>query len=166
MVIILSRKLSPASLVTTINIQSEVTVVPPVTALLSPPASLITGADSPVMALSSTDAAPSMTSPSAGICSPALTSIISPFFKVAEETISYFSRLLRAKIFLAGTSFLDALSASACALPLPSAIASAKLANNTVNHKIIAIPRMYPEGASWIPTRESTKRTVVKTAET
>ena len=70
MAIILSRKLSPASLVTLTTIQSDITVVPPVTALLSPPASRITGADSPVIELSSTDAAPSTTSPSAGICSP------------------------------------------------------------------------------------------------
>lgn len=56
--IILSRKLSPASLVIRTTIQSESTVVPPVTALLSPPASRITGADSPVIALSSTEAAP------------------------------------------------------------------------------------------------------------
>ena len=46
MAIILSRKLSPASLVTFTTIQSDNTVVPPVTALRSPPASRITGADS------------------------------------------------------------------------------------------------------------------------
>ncbi|MPN44786.1 hypothetical protein SDC9_192351 [bioreactor metagenome] len=71
--IILSRKLSPRSAVTRMTSQSERTVVPPVTALRSPPDSRITGADSPVMALSSTEAAPSMTSPSIGICSPAVT---------------------------------------------------------------------------------------------
>ena len=70
--IILSMKPSPGLLLTRTTIQSDITVVTPVTALLSPPLSLITGADSPVMALSSTDAAPSTTSPSAGICSPAL----------------------------------------------------------------------------------------------
>lgn len=43
-------------------IQSDSTVVPPVTAERSPPASRTTGADSPVMADSSTEAAPSMTS--------------------------------------------------------------------------------------------------------
>lgn len=43
MAIILSMKLSPASLVTRITIQSDKSVVPPVTALLSPPASRITG---------------------------------------------------------------------------------------------------------------------------
>jgi len=86
MAIILSRKLSPSSLVTFTIIQSDITVVPPVTALLSPPASRITGADSPVIALSSTEAAPSITSPSAGIWLSALTITRSPFFKVADGT--------------------------------------------------------------------------------
>ncbi len=71
MAIILSRKAPPASWVTRTTSQSESTVVPPVTAERSPPASRMTGADSPVMAHSSTEAAPSTTSPSAGICSPA-----------------------------------------------------------------------------------------------
>jgi len=48
-------------------IQSDITRVPPVTEEKSPPDSRITGADSPVIALSSTDAAPSMTSPSPGM---------------------------------------------------------------------------------------------------
>ena len=52
-------KLCPASWVTRTTSQSESTVVPPVTAERSPPASRMTGADSPVMALSSTLAAPS-----------------------------------------------------------------------------------------------------------
>ena len=42
------------------------TFVPPVTALRSPPLSRMTGALSPVMALSSTEAMPSMASPSPG----------------------------------------------------------------------------------------------------
>ena len=45
-------------------IQSEITCVPPVTAERSPPLSRITGADSPVMAPSLTEATPSITSPS------------------------------------------------------------------------------------------------------
>ena len=49
------------------TIQSDSTRVPPVTAEKSPPDSRITGADSPVMALSSTEATPSITSPSAGM---------------------------------------------------------------------------------------------------
>ncbi len=47
--------------------QSESTRVPPVTALRSPPLSRMTGALSPVMALSSTEATPSTISPSPGI---------------------------------------------------------------------------------------------------
>jgi len=84
MAIILSIKVSPASLVILTTIQSDSTVVPPVTALLSPPLSRITGADSPVIALSSTDAAPSTTSPSPGICSPAFTRTKSPFLRLVD----------------------------------------------------------------------------------
>jgi hypothetical protein len=69
-----SRKLSPGLLVMRTTSQSDSTRVPPVTALRSPPDSRITGADSPVIALSSTLAAPITTSPSPGICSPASTS--------------------------------------------------------------------------------------------
>ena len=46
--------------------KSESTLVPPVTAERSPPDSRITGADSPVIADSSTEATPSITSPSPG----------------------------------------------------------------------------------------------------
>ena len=52
--------------------------MPPVTPERSPPASRITGADSPVMADSSIEATPSMISPSLGITSPATTSTRSP----------------------------------------------------------------------------------------
>ena len=54
------------------------TRVPPVTALRSPPDSRITGADSPVIADSSTVAMPSITVPSPGIISPASTTTTSP----------------------------------------------------------------------------------------
>ena len=57
--IILSRKLWPGSAVTRMTIRSERTRVPPVTPEWSPPASRITGALSPVMADSSTEATPS-----------------------------------------------------------------------------------------------------------
>lgn len=90
------------------TIQSDRTVVPPVTALLSPPASRITGADSPVMALSSTDAAPSSTSPSPGICSPAFTITKSPFFKLTDDTGVIWSFLSSDGILCASTSFLAA----------------------------------------------------------
>jgi hypothetical protein len=72
--IIRSRKASPGFAVTRTTIQSDNTFVPPVTAERSPPDSRITGADSPVMADSSTEATPSITSPSAGMVSPASTS--------------------------------------------------------------------------------------------
>ena len=58
-------------------------VVPPVTEeRMSVPGSLITGALSPVMAASLTEATPSSTSPSPGIRSPASTSTRSPAAKL------------------------------------------------------------------------------------
>ena len=68
-----SRNDSPGLAVTRTTSQSDSTRVPPVTELKSPPDSRMTGADSPVIADSSTDATPSMTSPSAGMKSPAST---------------------------------------------------------------------------------------------
>ena len=65
-----SRKVPPGSAVTRTTIQSESTWVPPVTAERSPPDSRMTGADSPVIADSFTEATPSTTSPSPGIMSP------------------------------------------------------------------------------------------------
>ncbi len=65
--IIRSRKLSPGRAVTRTTSQSERTRVPAVTPLRSPPASRITGALSPVTALSSTEAMPKTASPSAGM---------------------------------------------------------------------------------------------------
>ena len=61
-----SRKVLPGSLVMRMTMRSLMTRVPPVTALRSPPLSRMTGADSPVMADSSTLAMPSITSPSRG----------------------------------------------------------------------------------------------------
>ena len=57
--------------------------MPPVTLLRSPPLSRMTGALSPVIALSSTEATPSITSPSLGIMSPASTSTTSSLRSVA-----------------------------------------------------------------------------------
>src|SRR5882762_5208309 len=79
MAIMRSRKVSPGLTVTFTMIQSDSTRVPPVTAEKSPPLSRITGADSPVIALSSTEATPSITSPSAGTTSPASISTTAPF---------------------------------------------------------------------------------------
>ena len=66
-VIIRSMNVSPRSAVIRITMRSDSTFVPPVTAERSPPDSRITGADSPVIADSSTEAMPSMISPSEGI---------------------------------------------------------------------------------------------------
>ena len=59
-----SRKVSPGRAVIRTTIWSDSTRVPPVTAERSPPDSRMTGADSPVMADSSTEAMPSTISPS------------------------------------------------------------------------------------------------------
>ncbi len=115
-----SRKLPPGSWVISTTMRSESTRVPPVTALRSPPDSRITGADSPVMADSSTEAMPSITVPSPGISSPASTTTTSPRCS-SEAGFSPPSRI-RATV-----SVRIARSAFAWALPRPSASASARL---------------------------------------
>ena len=67
---------------------------------------------------------------------------------------------------LAGTSLRALRSVSACALPRPSAIASAKFAKRTVNHSHTDTDRMNPAGASPRPRTACTKRHVVKTLPT
>ena len=110
--------------------------MPPVTAERSPPASRMTGADSPVIADSSTDATPSMISPSEGTNSLADTTTTSPARKF-ELGIFSISPSSRSRLAIVSDRALR--SVSACALPRPSAIASAKLANSTVNqsHNVI-----------------------------
>ncbi len=101
--------------------------MPPVTAERSPPASRITGADSPVIALSSTEAMPSTISPSAGTMSSTFTRTRSPGFSARLEMISWVSASTAASL-RAGVSDWVARRLSARALPRPSAKASAKLA--------------------------------------
>ena len=55
-----SRKVEPGAAVMRTRIQSDSTCVPPVTAERSPPDSRMTGADSPVIAASLTEAMPSI----------------------------------------------------------------------------------------------------------
>ncbi len=134
-----SRKVSPGLEVTRTTIQSESTRVPPVTAERSPPLSRITGADSPVIADSSTEATPSTTSPSLGMKSPASTSTRSPLRSCGALTVSTgAARRLPLAPFalmrLAEVSVRARRKVSAWALPRPSAIASAKLAKSTVSH--------------------------------
>ena len=82
-----SRKVEPGAAVMRTRIQSDSTCVPPVTAERSPPDSRMTGADSPVIAASLTEAMPSITSPSDGMMSPASTSTTSPTFRLVPGTI-------------------------------------------------------------------------------
>ncbi len=133
-----SMKLLPGSAVMRTLIQSETTVVPPVTAERSPPDSRITGADSPVIAASFTEATPSMMSPSEGITSPASTSTTLPATSLNAD-VGTISPCFSSTISLAFTSTRCARSASAAALPRPSAMLSAKLANTTVNQSQSAI---------------------------
>ncbi len=83
-----SRKVWPGSAVTRTVIPSDNTFVPPVTAERSPPASRMTGADSPVMADSSTEATPSITSPSDGMNSPGFTTTTSSLRSDAAGTVA------------------------------------------------------------------------------
>ena len=151
--IIRSRKLSPGRCVTRTTIRSERTRVPPVTAERSPPDSRITGADSPVIADSSTLAIPSITSPSAGISSPAATTTTSPSARPLEGTSS---SVPSARRRWASVSARVRRSASACALPRPSAIASARFANRTVNQSQAAISQAKTLGSATAITVTST----------
>ena len=148
MAIMRSRKLSPGLLLMRTMIQSDSTRVPPVTELRSPPDSRMTGADSPVIALSSTVAAPSMISPSPGMNSPALTMTRSSLRRSLAEPRMTVSRRSSEAILCAMTSRRAPRSDAACALPRPSAIASAKFANSSVNHSHSAIAKMNLAGAS------------------
>ena len=110
----LSRNVSPGFTLILTFIVPESNFVPPVTPLLSPPDSLMTGADSPVMADSSTSAVPSIISPSLGMISFSLISTQSFLWRVRAET---FAMLPSLRILLAGASALVRLSDSARALP-------------------------------------------------
>ena len=145
-VIMRSRKLSPGFAVMRTLIWSDNTFVPPVTALRSPPASRMTGADSPVIADSSTVAAPSIISPSPGMTSPATTKTISPFRSSSAATCCSVPSCL---YFKPKSCVRDLRSASACDFPRPSAIASAKFAKSTVNQSQIAIWITNARG-SWL----------------
>ena len=101
----------------------------------------MTGADSPVMADSSTEATPSITSPSAGISSPAKMMTTSPLRNISAGTCSVAPE---ARVRLAMVCVRVLRNASAWALPRPSAMASAKLAKRTVNHSQIATCRPKP----------------------
>ena len=134
----------PGSCVISTTMRSESTRVPPVTALRSPPASRTTGADSPVIADSSTEAMPSVTVPSPGITSPASTTTTSP--RTSCEAGFSLPSARRAVV-----SVRIARNVAACALPRPSAIASAKLPNATVSHSQNATTNVNHAGSSPPP---------------
>jgi hypothetical protein len=91
----------------------------------------MTGADSPVIADSSTVAMPSTTSPSPGITSPARTTQRSPMSSCDEGRSTIEPSGVRTRAVVSARVFRRV---AACALPRPSAIASAKFAKSTVNH--------------------------------
>src|SRR3954470_17611471 len=156
-----SMKVEPCAAVIRTRIQSDRTWVPPVTAERSPPDSRITGADSPVMAASLTDATPSITSPSEGMVSPASTSTMSPTLRLVPGTnLKGRSEPVSS---LAWLSVRVLRSDSACALPRPSATASAKLANSTVNQSQTMIWKVKPRFSPAV-RRSRRKITVVSAA--
>ena len=130
--------------------RSDSTRVPPVTPERSPPASRTTGADSPVMADSSTLATPATISPSAGMNCPASTTTRSPACRPGgrhlfeelpglAEPAGRACRSARPRCPAtcsrwAGVSCRVLRRASAWAFPRASASASAKLANSTVRN--------------------------------
>ena len=145
--IIRSMKLSPGFWVISTTMRSDSTRVPPVTELRSPPLSRITGALSPVIALSSTLAMPSMTSPSPGIMSPASQTTTSPCRNCGAGTGSSAPvKSFRLTSRRAIVSVLARRSASAWALPRPSATASARFANSTVSHSQTTISQANTDG--------------------
>ena len=158
-----SRNVSPGLAVMRTTISSDSTRVPPVTAERSPPDSRITGADSPVIADSSTVAMPSTTSPSPGITSPAPTTHRSPTLSCDDGTrsIAPSGRRTRATVSLRVLR-----SVAACALPRPSAIASAKLANRTVNHRNATTKPANRFSEPVESPRSRTNRIVVRTEPT
>ena len=92
--------------------------MPPVTELRSPPDSRMTGADSPVIADSSTLAIPSTTSPSPGMISPASTTTRSPTSRsVSPGTAPRVPSACASR--RAVVSVLAARRVAACALPAP-----------------------------------------------
>ena len=157
-----SRNASPGLALTSTMSQSDSTCVPPVTELRSPPLSRITGALSPVIALSFTEATPSTTVPSAGMSSPASTSTNSPRLSAEAATSSYFAIRSGRASRLACRSRRALRSDAAWALPRPSAIASAKLANSTVNQSHTDTQKMNHAGASPWPTAACAHSSVVR----
>ncbi len=157
-----SMNVLPGSAVIRTTSQSLTTWVPPVTALRSPPASRITGALSPVMALSLTLATPSTISPSDGIRSPVSTSTRSPRRRLGAGTCVVWPRLVPTRR-LAIVSLRARRRLSARARPRPSATASAKVANSTVSHSQSAMASAKPAGCPPARLRAASTVTRIET---
>ena len=158
--IIRSRNVSPGLAVIRTAISSLSTRVPPVTADRSPPDSLMTGADSPVIADSSTVAMPSMISPSPGMTSPAVTMHTSPSRSWADDRSEIVPSSARTRAMV---SARVRRRAAACALPRPSAMASAKFANSTVNQSHAATRPANAFSCAVAEPRSRKNRIVVRT---
>ena len=137
--------------------------MPPVTVLKSLPAARITGALSPVIALSLIDAdafddlavaGDEVALLDAARCRPC----------AARSTASASRAAPRCGFasFFAIVSLRALFSDAACALLRPSAIASAKLANSSVTHSHSVTARMKPAGASPLPASAWIHRIVVR----
>ena len=138
-------KVSPGLDVIFTTMRSDSTFVPPVTADRSPPDSRMTGADSPVMADSSTDATPSTTSPSPGMISPASTMTWSASVSWVPGTSSTLIWVWPGCQPISRRAMVSRLvrrNVSACALPRPSATASARLAKTTVSQSQTTIVQL------------------------
>ena len=145
-----SRPGSP--LIRTIS-QSERTRVPPVTALRSPPLSRMTGALSPVIGalVHRGDPFDHLAVGRDGVARldqhhVALRKCRGRDHRVLGAVARHACRRLAVNV--PAGAFAATL---ACALPRPSAIASAKLAKSTVNQSQTEIARMNPAGASPLP---------------
>ena len=160
--IIRSRNVSPGLAVTSTMIQSESTCVPPVTALRSPPASRITGALSPVMAASLTEATPfdDLTVGRDEVVR--LHQHHVALAQAEDETASNRAVRFGRGSRLACRSRRALRRDAACALPRPSAMASAKFAKSTVNQSHRETQKMNQPGASPLPTTAWNQRRVVR----
>ena len=153
-----SINVEPCAAVMRTRIQSESTCVPPVTADLSPPNSRMTGANSPVIAASLTEATPSMISP------------------VRRNYVTGLDQNDVADLQIGAGNELEVLGSRGSKqlglrlrallpeqiglrLPRPSATASAKFANSTVNQSHSTIWNVKPRLAP--PVRKSRTRMIV-----
>ena len=161
MAIIRSRKASPGLTVTRTTIQSDNTCVPPVTALKSPPDSRMTGADSPVMADSFTEATPSITSPSAGICHRPRSARRLPCAGPDYRSAAPGNRAKCRRVFLPAHFFR---AAQRCRLCLAAAFRQrfGKICKQYREPEPSVMLNMNPAGASPWPPNAWKNRTVVK----